>query len=164
MMKGKTWKFGDDINTDLIIPARYLNTSRPEELARHCLEGVDPEFSKKVRQGDIIIAGKNFGCGSSREHAPIALKAAGVSCIVAQSFARIFYRNSFNIGLPILECPEAVDAISEGHEVEINMESGAIRDVTHGRTYKARPIPKFMQELVRAGGLLNYTMRRIHRG
>ena len=163
MMKGKTWKFGDDINTDLIIPARYLNTSRPEELARHCLEGVDPEFSKKVRQGDIIIAGKNFGCGSSREHAPIALKAAGVSCIVAQSFARIFYRNSFNIGLPILECPEAVDAISEGHEVEINMESGAIRDVTRGKTFKARPIPKFMQELVRTGGLLNYTMRRIHR-
>jgi len=163
MMKGKTWKFGDDINTDLIIPARYLNTSRPEELARHCLEGVDPEFSKKVRQGDIIIAGKNFGCGSSREHAPIALKAAGVSCIVAQSFARIFYRNSFNIGLPILECPEAVDAISEGHEVEINMESGAIRDVTRGKTFKARPIPKFMQELVRTGGLLHYTMRRIHR-
>lgn len=164
MVKGKAWKFGDDINTDLVIPARYLNTSDPKELARHCLEGADAEFPKKVRSGDIVVAGKNFGCGSSREHAPIALKAAGISCIVAKSFARIFYRNSFNMGLPILECPEAVDAVSEGHEVEVSLESGTITDVSSGKTFRAKPIPPFMQDLVNAGGLLSYIMQRSQHG
>ncbi len=160
MVKGKAWKFGDNVDTDLIIPARYLNTSEPGELARHCLEGADPGFPGKVRRGDVVIAGKNFGSGSSREHAPIALKAAGVSCVVARSFARIFYRNSFNMGLPILECPEAVDGIDGGHAVEIDFESGTIRDATSGTTFQARPIPEFMRELVRAGGLLKYVAGR----
>ncbi len=160
-LRGKTWKFGADIDTDAIIPARYLNTSDPGELARHVMEDADPEFPKKVQEGDIIVADKNFGCGSSREHAPIAIKAAGVQAVVAKSFARIFYRNAFNIGLPIFESPEASEGITEGDEIEIDADQGEIRNITKGETYKAKPIPSFMQELIRAGGLVEWTRRRI---
>ncbi len=155
-MKGKVWKFGDNINTDEIIPARYLNTSDPNELAKHCMEDADPEFPKKVQKGDIIVAGKNFGCGSSREHAPIAIKAAGVSCVIAESFARIFFRNSFNMGLMILESEEAAKEAQTNDELEIDINSGEIKNLTRGKTYKAKPIPEFMQELVKCGGLLEY--------
>ncbi|MBS3968694.1 MAG: 3-isopropylmalate dehydratase small subunit [Clostridia bacterium] len=161
LLKGKTWKFGDDIDTDAIIPARYLNTSEPEELAKHCMEDADPEFPNKVNKGDIIVAGKNFGCGSSREHAPIAIKAAGVSCVIAKSFARIFYRNSINIGLPILESPEAAEAIKEGNEVEIDVAKGEIKDLTTGTTYMAAPFPDFIQQIIAAGGLINYVAERV---
>ncbi len=160
-LRGKTWKFGADIDTDAIIPARYLNTSDPGELARHVMEDADPEFPKKVREGDIIVADKNFGCGSSREHAPIAIKAAGVQAVVAKSFARIFYRNAFNIGLPIFESAEASEGITEGDEIEIDADLGEIRNITKGETYKAKPIPSFMQELIKAGGLVEWTRRRI---
>ncbi len=153
--RAKVWKFGDNIDTDLIIAARYLNTSDPKSLAEHAMEDADPEFVNKVRVGDVIVAGENFGCGSSREHAPIALKAVGVSAIVAKSFARIFYRNAFNMGLPIFELPEA-DEIAEGDTIMIDMEKGEIEDITTGKTYKFTPIPPFMQELISAGGLINY--------
>ncbi len=159
--KGKAWKFGDDIDTDAIIPARYLNTSDPEELAKHCMEDADPEFVKKMSKGDIIVAGENFGSGSSREHAPISIKACGISCVIAKSFARIFFRNSFNIGLPILEAPEAVDEIEEGDELEINFQTGEIKNLTQNKTFKAQPIPDFMQELVKKGGLLNYVVEKV---
>ncbi len=159
-IKGKVWKFGDNIDTDLIIPARYLNTSDPAELAKHCMEDADPAFASKVSKGDIIVAGKNFGCGSSREHAPIAIKAAGVSAVVAPSFARIFYRNAFNMGLPIFECPEAAAAIEEGHEVEIDGDTGTITDLTTGETFKAQPIPPFMQSLIADGGLIPHIMKK----
>lgn len=152
--KGTAWKFGADIDTDRIIPARYLNTSDPKELAKHCMEDEDPSFAANVRQGDIIVAEKNFGCGSSREHAPIAIKAAGVSCVIARSFARIFYRNSFNMGLPILESDEVVDTASQGDTIEVDMDSGEIRNITKGLHFKARPVPPFMQELIKAGGLM----------
>ncbi len=152
--RGRVWKFGKDIDTDRIIPARYLNTSDPEELAKHCMEDEDAGFSSKVRPGDIIVAGKNFGCGSSREHAPIAIKACGVACVIAKSFARIFYRNSFNMGLPILESDEVVDSAEEGDILEVDMDSGEIRNETKGLRFKARPVPPFMQELIRAGGLM----------
>lgn len=152
--KGNVWKFGADIDTDRIIPARYLNTSDPGELAKHCMEDEDPSFASKVQRGDMIVAGKNFGCGSSREHAPIAIKAAGVSCVIARSFARIFYRNSFNMGLPILESDEVVDTASEGDMIEVDMDSGEIHNVTKGLRFKARPVPPFMQELIKAGGLM----------
>jgi len=164
IIKGKTWKFGSDIDTDAIIPARYLNTSDPAELARHVMEDADSTFPQKVRKGDIIVAEKNFGCGSSREHAPIAIKAAGVQAVVATSFARIFYRNSFNIGLPIFESPEAVARISEGDEIEIDADSGKIRNVTKNEEYQARPIPPFMQELISAGGLVEWTKNKIRAG
>ncbi len=154
-LKGKTWKFGDDVNTDEIIPARYLNTSDPEELASHCMEDADPEFMKKISAGDIIIGGKNFGCGSSREHAPIAIKAARISLVIAESFARIFYRNSINIGLPIIESPEAAREIGEGDAIEVDLDRGEIRNLTAGKTYKAKPFPPFMQEIVKKGGLMN---------
>ena len=153
---GNVHKFGADIDTDAIIPARYLNTSDPAELAKHCMEDADSEFMKKMNKGDIIVAEKNFGCGSSREHAPIAIKAAGISCIIAKSYARIFYRNSFNMGLPILECPEAVDGISPGDALEVNTDSGTIINKTTGKSYSAQPIPPFMQELIEAGGLMKY--------
>jgi len=156
IIKGKTWKFGDDIDTDAIIPARYLNTSDPAELAKHCMEDADKDFPKKVCKGDIIVALKNFGCGSSREHAPVAIKAVGVSCVIAKDFARIFYRNSFNIGLPIFESEEASKKIEQGDEVEIDAGKGVIRNITKNETYSVKPIPPFMQELVAAGGLLNY--------
>ncbi|AVX19925.1 3-isopropylmalate/(R)-2-methylmalate dehydratase small subunit [Carboxydocella sporoproducens DSM 16521] len=160
-LRGRTWKFGHDIDTDAIIPARYLNTSEPAELAKHVMEDADPTFPGKVQAGDIIVAGKNFGCGSSREHAPIAIKAAGVSCVIAQSYARIFYRNAFNIGLPILESPEGAAAIEEGQEVEVDLNTGVITNLTTGATYQATPYPPFMQELIQAGGLINYTRRRL---
>jgi 3-isopropylmalate dehydratase small subunit len=153
-VRGRVWKYGSDIDTDRIIPARYLNTSDPAELARHCMEDEDPEFASKVQKGDIILAGKNFGCGSSREHAPIAIKAAGVSCVIAESFARIFFRNSFNMGLPILECKEVYGGTDQGDTLEVDMDSGRIRNITKGTTFNARPVPPFMQELLGCGGLL----------
>ena len=160
-MKGKAWKFGDDVDTDAIIPARYLNTSEPAALAAHCMEDADPEFAGTVNPGDVIVAGKNFGCGSSREHAPIAIKAAGVSCVIAHSFARIFYRNAFNMGLPILESPEASNAIQSGDEVEVDLDRGSIVNHSRGQTYQAQPVPPFMQELLNAGGLMAYVHRQL---
>lgn len=156
MLKGHAWKFGNNIDTDLIIPARYLTTSDPEELAKYAMQDADPEWVDKMKKGDFIVAGDNFGCGSSREHAPIALKAAGVSAVVAKSFARIFYRNAINIGLPILESPEAVDEIKEGDEIEVDLASGTIGNLTSGKTYKAQPFPEFMQKIIKAGGLIKY--------
>jgi 3-isopropylmalate/(R)-2-methylmalate dehydratase small subunit len=158
-IKGNVWKFGEDINTDMIIPARYLNTSDPAELAKHCMEDADPDFSKKIKPGDIIVAGKNFGCGSSREHAPIALKAAGIGCVIAPSFARIFYRNAFNMGLPIFESNEAAEALKEGDDVELDADTGEIRDMTTGDVFRAQPIPPFMQELISDGGLIPHVLK-----
>ena len=156
----KAHKYGNDVDTDVIIPARYLNTSAPEELAAHCMEDIDPMFAGRVRHGDIIVAGRNFGCGSSREHAPLAIKASGISCVVAESFARIFYRNALNIGLPILECPAAANAICAGDEVSVNLETGEITDITTGRTFHAEPFPPFMMKLIAAGGLAAYLKAR----
>lgn len=153
---GKVFKFGDNVDTDVIIPARYLNSSDPAELAKHCMEDIDKEFINQVQPGDIIVADKNFGCGSSREHAPIAIKAAGVSCVIAETFARIFYRNAINIGLPIIECPEACRGIEAGDEVEINFDSGMIYNKTKGNSYQGQAFPEFMQKLIAAGGLVNY--------
>ncbi|HUK99333.1 MAG TPA: 3-isopropylmalate dehydratase small subunit [Nitrospirota bacterium] len=159
--KGNAWKFGTDIDTDAIIPARYLNTSDPKELASHCMEdSKKPDFIKKMKPGDIIVAESNFGCGSSREHAPIAIKAAGVSCVIAKSFARIFYRNSFNMGLPIFEGAEAVDGIKEGDEVEVDADRGIIRNLSTDKEYLVTPVPAFMQELIAAGGLMAYTKKK----
>jgi len=155
-MRGKCWKYGPDINTDLIIPARYLNTTDPQELAKHCMEDVDPAFVEKVGTGDIIVADKNFGCGSSREHAPLAIKASGVACVIAKSFARIFYRNAFNVGLPVIVCPEAFEDIAEGDVVEVTTETGSITNITQGTSYSAEPIPPFMQEIINHGGLMEY--------
>lgn len=163
IIKGKVWRFGDDVDTDLIIPARYLNTSDPKELAAHCLEDANPEFARKVQPGEIIVAGKNFGCGSSREHAPLAIKAAGVSCVIAVTFARIFYRNAINIGLPILEAEEAVREVKEGALLEINLEEGRITHVDTGRVYQAASFPGFMRELITAGGLIPYVRSRLSR-
>jgi len=160
-LKGKTWKFGNDVDTDAIIPARYLNTTDSKELAAHCMEDADPEFVSRVKPGDIIVAGKNFGCGSSREHAPIAIKAAGVSCVVAHSFARIFYRNAFNVGLPILECPEGAERIQSEDELEIDLNSGVIENRTRNETYRAQAIPPFMQRLLEAGGLIEYVREQM---
>jgi 3-isopropylmalate/(R)-2-methylmalate dehydratase small subunit len=162
ILKGKVWRFGDDVDTDAIIPARYLNTHEPAELARHVMEDADRDFPGKVRKGDIIAAGKNFGCGSSREHAPIAIKAAGIQAVVAKSFARIFYRNAFNIGLPIFESASASESIREGDMVEIDADSGRIRNLTLGEEYAAEVIPPFMQELIAAGGLIEWTKKKIH--
>ncbi len=159
--KGKAWKFGADVDTDAIIPARYLSTSDPKELAKHCMEdSTNPDFMKKMRPGDIMVADKNFGCGSSREHAPIAIKAAGVSCVVAKSFARIFYRNCFNMALPIFESIEAAEGIKEGDEVEVDADRGVIRNLTTGKTFTVAPVPAFMQELIAAGGLMAYTKKK----
>lgn len=157
---GKIWKFGDDVDTDLIIPARYLSTSEPAELAKHCMEDADPAFAGEVGSGDIIVGGKNFGCGSSREHAPIAIKAAGVSCVVARSFARIFYRNAFNMGLPILEC-DAADRFASGQSLSVDLDTGEIVLAETGERFATRPIPPFMQELVKAGGLMKHIRQRI---
>ncbi|MBQ3427490.1 MAG: 3-isopropylmalate dehydratase small subunit [Clostridia bacterium] len=154
--KGTVIKYGDNIDTDVIIPARYLNTSLPEELAQHCMEDIDKEFVNKVRPGDIMVGGANFGCGSSREHAPIAIKASGISCVIAESFARIFFRNSLNIGLPIMECPEAAKDIEEGETVSINFDTGVITNESKGRTYQATAFPPFMQDLINSGGLVKY--------
>jgi 3-isopropylmalate/(R)-2-methylmalate dehydratase small subunit len=160
MFRGRAYTFGNDVDTDAIIPARYLNMSDPEHLGRHCMEDADPAFSSKVEKGDIIIAGKNFGCGSSREHAPIAIKACGVSCVIASSFARIFFRNSFNMGLPIFESDESSAEIREGDIVEVDASTGEIRDLTTGKVYRARPIPSFMQELIEDGGLMEHIRKR----
>lgn len=154
--KGSVFKYGDNVDTDVIIPARYLNSSDPAELASHCMEDIDREFIHKVKKGDTIVANKNFGCGSSREHAPIAIKAAGVSCVIAETFARIFYRNAINIGLPIIECPEAAQTIVAGDEVEIDFDSGLITDVTTGSSWQGQAFPEFMQKIIRAEGLINY--------
>lgn len=154
--KGTVFKYGDNVDTDVIIPARYLNTSVPAELAAHCMEDIDKDFVNKVKKGDIIVASKNFGCGSSREHAPIAIKAAGVSCVIAETFARIFYRNAINIGLPIIECPEAAESIQAGDEVEVDFDSGIITDITRGTTFKGQAFPPFMQKIIAAEGLINY--------
>ena len=161
ILRGRVWKFGDNIDTDAIIPARYLNTSDPEELARHIMEDADKDFPSKVKSGNIIIAGTNFGCGSSREHAPIAIKAAGIQAVVAKSFARIFYRNAFNIGLPIFESEDASQKIREGDEIQIDADKGIIKNITKKEEYTVKPIPLFMQELISAGGLIEWTKKKI---
>ena len=157
---GTVLKYGDNVDTDVIIPARYLNSFDAKELASHAMVDIDPTFTKRVKLGDIMVARKNFGCGWSREHAPLALKTAGISCIIADSFARIFYRNAINIGLSILECPEAAEAINEGDEVKVDFESGIITDVTTNQTFQAVPFPPFMQELIAQGGLVNYVNQK----
>ncbi len=157
---GVVFKYGDNVDTDVIIPARYLNSSDPVELAKHCMEDIDKEFIRKVSKGDIIVANKNFGCGSSREHAPIAIKAAGVSCVIAETFARIFYRNAINIGLPIIECKEASKGIENGDKVEIDFDSGIIYNQTKGTQYQGQAFPEFMQKIIKAEGLINYINTR----
>lgn len=152
--KGFVFKYPDNVDTDVIIPARYLNTADAKELAKHCMEDIDTEFVNKVQKGDIMVAGWNFGCGSSREHAPLVIKTCGTGCVIAKSFARIFYRNAINIGLPILECPEAADAIAAGDEVEVDFDTGVITDLTTGATFKAAPFPPFIQNIIKKGGLL----------
>lgn len=155
-LAGKVWRYGDNIDTDVIIPARYLNTSVPAELAKHCMEDIDNTFVSKVQNGDIMVAGRNFGCGSSREHAPVAIKASGITCVIADSFARIFYRNAINIGLPLLEIGEAVKEIKEGDKLEIDLASGSVNNITTGQNFIAQPLPGFIQDIARAGGLINY--------
>ena len=155
MVQGKAHKYPDNVDTDVIIPARYLNVSDPEKLAEHCMEDIDKTFVSRVKKGDIITAGQNFGCGSSREHAPIAIKASGVSLVIAKSFARIFYRNAINIGLYIIECPEAVDGIKEGDEVSVDVDTGVTTDLTTGKSYQGQAFPKFIQNIIECGGLIN---------
>lgn len=164
-LKGRAWVYGDNVDTDVIIPARYLNTSDADKLAPHCMEDIDTTYASGVRAGDIMVAGSNFGCGSSREHAPIAIKASGASCVIAASYARIFYRNAINIGLPILECEEASKpgAISKGDEVEVDLASGVIKDLTNGREFHAAAVPRFLQDLYDAGGLVPYVRERLAR-
>ena len=161
ILKGKVFKFGDNVDTDVIIPARYLNTLNPDELAGHCMEDMDKDFASKVHEGDIIVAGDNFGCGSSREHAPLAIKASGVSCVIASSFARIFFRNSINIGLPILECRDAYTNIDAGDKLSVDLEDGKIEDITTGKTLTAAPFPEFMRKIIDAGGLINRTKQEL---
>ncbi len=156
MAEGRVFKYGDNVDTDVIIPARYLNTSDAQELSTHAMEDIDKSFRGRVKEGDVIVAGKNFGCGSSREHAPIALKASGVSCVIAKTFARIFYRNSINIGLPILECKEAAEEIQDGDEISVDFSTGVIVDKTSGKTFKAEPFPEFMMNIFKAGGLAEF--------
>ncbi|SHM23509.1 3-isopropylmalate dehydratase small subunit [Halanaerobium congolense] len=160
-LKGKVFKYGDNVDTDVIIPARYLNSSTPENLAAHCMEDIDENFAEQVNNGDIIVGGKNFGSGSSREHAPLAIKYAGVSCVVAESFARIFYRNSINIGLPILECPEAAKAAEAGDELEVDIDNGEIKNMRTGESYQAAPFPPFMQEIIKDGGLIEHVKKEL---
>ena len=162
-MKGRVWKYGANVDTDVIIPARYLNMSDAKELAKHCMEDIDPTFVRGVQEGDIIVAGANFGCGSSREHAPLAIKTSGVSCVVAKSFARIFYRNAINIGLPILECDAAVDAADAGDVLEVNLATGKIANLTKDQTYYAKPYPEFMMKVMAAGGLVEHVRASIGR-
>ena len=159
-VSGKTHKYGDNIDTDVLIAARYLNTPDAQELAKHCMEDIDAGFAARVRPGEIMVAGRNFGCGSSREHAPLAIKACGVACVIAATFARIFYRNALNIGLPILECPEAAAAIKAGDTVSVDFDTGVITDETTGQTFRGEPFPPFMQELIAAGGLAAYRRAR----
>ncbi len=161
MLKGKVHKYGADVNTDVIIPARYLNIYDPVELAKHCMEDIDEDFLKRVEPGDIIMATTNFGCGSSREHAPMAIKAAGISCVIAKSFARIFFRNAINIGLPLLECEEAVDSTESGDVLEIDLSRGEIKNITRNLTFTASPYPDFMTEIISSGGLIEYTKKRL---
>jgi 3-isopropylmalate/(R)-2-methylmalate dehydratase small subunit len=161
ILNGKVHKYGTDVNTDVIIPARYLNVSDPAELAKHCMEDIDREFVAEVQPGDIIMATTNFGCGSSREHAPLAIKASGISCIIAKSFARIFFRNAINIGLPLLECEEAVAQTEAGDLLEVDLSSGKIKNLTRGMTFTAKPYPDFMAKLISAGGLIEYTKQRL---
>ena len=163
-LKGRVHRYGDNVDTDVIIPARYLNTSVVEELAAHCLEDLDPEFTKKVRPGDIIVGGENFGCGSSREHAPLAIKGAGIACVIAVSFARIFYRNAINVGLPVLICPEAAAEAREGDEMAVDLARGAVENITQGRRYQAAPFPEVLREIIAAGGLVAHTRARLARG
>ena len=160
-IEGKVWKFGDHVDTDAIIPARYLNVSDPAELARHCMEDADPSFAGRISSGDIIVAGENFGCGSSREHAPLSIKGAGVSCVVAKSFARIFYRNAINIGLPILACPEAVEGTEAGDRLTVDLRAGTIANQRSGCVYHTAPFPSFVMEIIEAGGLVPYTAQRL---
>ena len=155
ILNGKVWRYGDNVDTDVIIPARYLNTSEPKELAKHCMEDIDPSFAGKVKAGEIIVAGRNFGCGSSREHAPVAISASGISCVIAASFARIFYRNAINIGLPLIELPQ-VEEIKADDLVSIDVSSGKVENLTTGRVYQAEPLPEFIQEIAKAGGLINF--------
>ncbi len=159
-MEGKVWKFEDNIDTDAIIPAPYLDTTDEKELAKHCLEGADEDFPLKVSPGDIIVAGRNFGCGSSREHAPLAIKGAGIPCLIAKSFARIFYRNAINIGLAILECPPAVEGTRQGDLIEVDLPRGRIKNLRSGETWSAQPLPEFMRELIACGGLMNYVKKK----
>jgi 3-isopropylmalate/(R)-2-methylmalate dehydratase small subunit len=159
--KGEAFKYGDNIDTDVIIPARYLNTSDPDELAKHCMEDLDPSFQKELKEGDIIVAQRNFGCGSSREHAPLAIKSCGASCVIAQSFARLFYRNAINIGLPILECEKAALDIENGNDVEIDFVEGSIHNLTKNHTYKAQPFPEFIWKIIEAGGLINSIQKNL---
>jgi 3-isopropylmalate/(R)-2-methylmalate dehydratase small subunit len=161
MLKGKVHKYGANVDTDAIIPARYLNVSEPAELAKHCMEDIDQDFVKRVKAGDIMMATTNFGCGSSREHAPIAIKAAGISCIIAKSFARIFFRNAINIGLPLLECDKAVDKTEAGDTLEVDLSNGRIKNMTKGTEFEAKAYPDFMGELIAAGGLVEYTKKRL---
>ena len=161
MLKGQAHKYGANVDTDAIIPARYLNVSEPSELARHCMEDIDADFVNRVQPGDIIVAPTNFGCGSSREHAPLAIKASAISCVIAGSFARIFFRNAINIGLPLLECEEAADNIQAGDTVEVDLSTGKIKNLTNGKDFTARPYPAFMSGLISAGGLVEYTKRRL---
>jgi len=161
MLKGRVWKYGANVDTDAIIPACYLNLSTVEELARHCMEDLDPAFAQEVQPGDIIVAATNFGCGSSREHAPLAIKETGVSCVIAETFARIFYRNAINIGLPILECPEAVTGTEAGQTLEVELETGTIRNLDTGRVFQARPYPPFMVDIISAGGLIEFTRKEL---
>jgi len=161
MLKGKVHKYGANVDTDAIIPARYLNVSEPTELARHCMEDIDGDFVKRVQPGDIVMATTNFGCGSSREHAPLAIKAAGISCVIAKSFARIFFRNAINIGLPLLECEEAVTQTEVGDILEVDLSSGRIKNLTKGKKFTAQPYPDFMAELISTGGLIEYTKKRL---
>lgn len=160
---GNVFKYGDNVDTDVIIPARYLNTADANELAKHCMEDIDATFVSKVAPGDIMVAGRNFGCGSSREHAPLAIKANGISCVIASTFARIFYRNAINIGLPIMECPDAVDSIAAGDQLSVDLSSGTITDITSGKTFKAEPFPPFMQDLIAAGGLAAYMRKAVQK-
>lgn len=160
---GKVFKYGDNVDTDVIIPARYLNTADANELAKHCMEDIDATFVSKVAPGDIMVAGRNFGCGSSREHAPLAIKASGISCVIASTFARIFYRNAINIGLPIMEFPEAVDSIAAGDQLSVDLSSGTITDITSGKTFRAEPFPPFMQDLIAAGGLAAYMRKAVQK-
>ncbi|TDO92268.1 3-isopropylmalate/(R)-2-methylmalate dehydratase small subunit [Halanaerobium saccharolyticum] len=161
VFKGKVFKYGDNVDTDVIIPARYLNSADPENLAAHCMEDIDEDFADEVSEGDIIVGGKNFGSGSSREHAPLAIKYAGVSCVVAESFARIFYRNSINIGLPILECPAAVQATETGDQLEVNIDQGQVKNLRTGKTYQAVAFPPFMQEIIKDGGLIEHVKKEL---
>ena len=160
-IKGRAHKYGDHVNTDVIIPARYLNVSDAEQLAAHCMEDLDPEFVKRARRGDVLVAGEDFGCGSSREHAPIAIKASGISAVIARSFARIFFRNAINIGLPVLVSPEAAAEIESGDELELDLAAGTIKDLTRGTSYQAQPFPQLLQDIIAAGGLIPYTRRRL---